>query len=120
MLSYKRSCRFKVFIRLFLRIEPTRVLGNLLAFPKGESDAWHETRQALAEHEGAGWARWNRGGIKRVNYGFAMDSEKKKKTREKKKLENKESGGQDISQQIPRVCADMGPRRIYCTPGTPV
>lgn len=72
---------FVVFIRLFSWIERTRVLGNLLAFPKGESDAWHETRQALAEleHEGAGWTRWDRGGIKRANYGFAMDSEEEEK-----------------------------------------
>lgn len=58
-----------------------RVLGNPLAFPKGESDVWHETRRALAEHEEAGWARWNRGRIKRANYGFAADHEEDEKKR---------------------------------------
>lgn len=89
-----RDC-FKVFILSFREVEPQiGVLGNQLVFPKGESDVWHESRQALAEHEEAGRARWNRGGIKRANYGFAdlgrrrmRRERKKKKIRESKRLE---------------------------------
>lgn len=83
--------------------------------------------RALAEHEEAGWARWNRGRIKRANYGFAADREEEEeeeneRKREKKRRglngENKESGEQDVSQQIPY--ANMGPRRIYGIPRTPM
>lgn len=66
-----------------------KVLGNPLAFPKGESDVWHETRRALAEHEEAGWARWNRGRIKRANYGFAADREEKEEENERKREREK-------------------------------
>jgi len=91
-----------------VEIEPqAKVLGNLLAFPKGESDVWHETRQALAEHE-AGWARWNRGRIKRANYGFAADHEEKDENERKREREKRE----DCTAKIKKV-EDTSPSKFH-------
>lgn len=47
--------------------------------------------RALAEHEEAGWACWNRGRIKRANYGFAADREEEEDERKREKKGEKRS-----------------------------